>query len=91
MEVIADPIARREVYLRRLRLALNVCRSAGNAADIAKVVLISAEADKDETAFHQVLEDQIALAVEFAYPSLNWLVLADRDNVEKQGSPAVYS
>jgi hypothetical protein len=86
MKVIVDPIVRREVYLRRLRLALSACRSAGNGADVTKVVLISAEADKDETALRQVLESEIDLAVEFAGASLKRLVLTDRDNVHKQGS-----
>lgn len=89
LQVIADPIVRREVQLRRLKLALKVCRSAGNASDTLKVILIGADANKDEAVLRELLEEQTDLGVHFAWPTLRRLVLADRDSVEGQGSVLV--
>ncbi len=83
---IADPIVRREVQLRRLRLALAACRSAGNGPDILKVVLLSAEASSDEATLRSLLEKETDLSVRFARPSLVRLVLSDRDTYPEQGS-----
>ncbi len=83
---IADPIVRREVQLRRLRLALAACRSAGSGPDILKVVLLSAQAAKDEATLRNLLEKETDLSVRFARPSLVRLVLSDRDTYPEQGS-----
>ncbi|MEJ0040694.1 MAG: ABC transporter ATP-binding protein [Rhizomicrobium sp.] len=83
---ISDPIERREVQLRRLRLALGACRSAKSAPDTLKVVLLSAEAAKDEDALRELLEKETDLSVRFASASLFRLVLTDRDRYPKQGS-----
>lgn len=86
---IADPIVRREVQLRRLRLALAACRSAGGGPDALKVVLLSAEAAKDEATLRNLLEEETDLSVRFARPSLVRLVLSDRDTYPQQGSVLV--
>lgn len=86
VQVIADPIVRQEVALRRLRLALRVCRHAGSAVDTLQVLLISADANKEEEALRAVLEKDVDLAVHFAWQSLRRLVLADRDSAEHQGT-----
>jgi hypothetical protein len=83
---ISDPIVRREVQLRRLLLALSACRSAGNGPNILKVVLLSAEAAKDEATLRDLLEKETDLSVRFARPSLVRLVLTDKDTYSKQGS-----
>jgi hypothetical protein len=83
---IADPVERREVQLRRLRLALGACRSAKSAPDTIRVVLLSAEAAKDEDAFREMLERESDLSVRFASSSLFRLVLSDRDRYPRQGS-----
>lgn len=83
---IGDPIERREVQLRRLRLALGACRSAKSAVDTVKVVLLSAEAAKDEDSFRELLEQETDLSVRFASSSLVRLVLSDRDRYPKHGS-----
>lgn len=87
---IPDPIVRREVQLRRLRLALAACREENNAVDILKVILLSAEAAKDEAALRQLLEREAELSVRFASGSLLRLVLADRDTYPKQGPILVH-
>lgn len=83
---ISDPIIGREVQLRRLRLALAACRSAGSAPDTLKVIILSAEAAKDEDALRELLEHDTDLSVRFASASLFRLVLADQDRYAKQGS-----
>lgn len=87
---IADPIVQREVQVRRLRLALAACREENNAADILKVILLSAEAAKGEAALKHLLEREAELSVRFAGGSLLRLVLADRDTYPKQGSILVH-
>jgi hypothetical protein len=82
---IADPVVRREVQLRRLRLALGACRSANSPSDTVKVILLSAEAAKDEDALTELLEKEAELSVRFASGSLLRLVLSDRDSFPEQG------
>jgi len=82
---IADPIVRREIQLRRLRLAHAACRAAGNSAAIMKVVLLGAEASKDEAFLAEILDKHADLSTRFARPSLIRLVLSDADSARKQG------
>jgi hypothetical protein len=86
---IADPVVRREVQVRRLRLALAACRSAGAPADTMKVVLLSAEAAKDEAVLTEILRKEPDLAVRFARASLTRLVLANPKSAYRQGSVLV--
>jgi hypothetical protein len=83
---ISDPIVRREVQVRRLRLALSACHSAGNSVASLKVILLSAEASKGEDALTEILQKESDLAVRFARGSLLRLVLADPDNACHQGA-----
>jgi hypothetical protein len=82
---IADPIIRREVQLRRLRLAQSACRTAGNSVASMKVVLLSAEASKDEAFLADILSQHPDLSTRFARPSLVRLVLSDSDRTRSQG------
>jgi hypothetical protein len=81
---IADPIIRREVQLRRLRLAHAACRAAGNSAATMQVVLLGAEAAKDEAFLAEILDKHPDLSIRFARSSLVRLVLSDADNAKKQ-------
>lgn len=82
---IADPIIRREIQLRRLRLAQSACRFAGNSVASMKVVLLSAEASKDEAFLADILNQHPDLSTRFARPSLVRLVLSDSDRTKGQG------
>ncbi|MCU1251903.1 MAG: hypothetical protein JWQ49_4932 [Edaphobacter sp.] len=82
---IADPIVRREVQLRRLRLAHAACRAAGDSAATLKVVLLGAEASKDEAFLAELLDRHPDLSTRFARPSLVRLVLSDADSAKRQG------
>jgi hypothetical protein len=83
---ISDPIALRAVQLRRLRLALKACQSAGNPTDSLKVILLAAEATQGEAALIALLEKEADLAVNFARESVARLVLSDPDSAPKQGA-----
>lgn len=83
---IGDPIVRRQVQVRRLKLSLASCREAGSTTDALKTILISAEAERDDSTLNEVLEKELDLSVEFAGSSLRRTILLDRDRVEEHGS-----
>lgn len=82
---ITDPIVRRQVQVRRLKLSLAACRSAGNPVDALKIVLISAEAERDDTTLADILSKELDLSVDFGGPSLRRTILLDRDRVTQHG------
>ena len=82
---VADPVLRREAELQRLRLAIKVCRKAGNVARALRFVLIGAEGVKTETALHGLLVDNPDLAARFAPETARRLILSDADCVEDHG------
>lgn len=84
-KAIADPIVQREIQLRRLRLALSACRRAGDSIRSAKIVLLSAEASKDEAVMAEILDANPDLSSQFARSSLVRLVLTDPDKAKSQG------
>ncbi len=83
---IGDPIVRRQVQVRRLKLSLASCKEAGPTIDALKTILISAEAERDESTLNEVLEKELDLSVEFAGSSLRRAILLDRERVEEHGS-----
>lgn len=83
---IGDPILRRQVQIRRLKLSLAACRDVGSTTDALKTVLISAEAERDNSTLNEVLEQELDLSVEFAGSSLRRTILLDPDRIEDQGS-----
>ncbi len=83
---ISDPIVRRQVQVRRLKLSLAACREAGTTIDALKTVLISAEAERDDSTLNEVLENELDLSVEFAGSSLRRTILLDPERIELQGS-----
>lgn len=83
---IGDPIVRRQVQVRRLKLSLAACREAGSTTDALKTVLISAEAERDDSTLNEVLEKELDLTVEFAGSSLRRTIFLDPDRIEDHGS-----
>lgn len=83
---IGDPIVRRQVQVRRLKLSLAACREAGSMTNALKTVLISAEAERDDSTLNEVLEKELDLSVEFASSSLRRMILLDHDRVKEHGS-----
>ena len=55
---VVDSVLRREAELQRLRLAIKVCREAGDVARALRFVLIGAEGIKTETALRPALGSQ---------------------------------
>ena len=82
---VSDPVLRRQIQIRRHRTALSACRHAGSVADALKLILISAEAQKDENTLTELLEKELDLSTEFSGASLRRLVLLDRQRVAAHG------
>ena len=82
---VKDPVLRREAELRRLRLALKVCRNAGDIVRALRFVLIGAEGIKTETALRRLLAENPDLTARFAYEAAGRLILSDADHIEDHG------
>ena len=82
---VADPVLRREAELQRVRLAINVCREAGDTARALRFVLIGAEGIKTETALRRLLIDNPDLATRFARETTSRLILSDADQIANHG------
>jgi len=83
---IGDPILRRQVQVRRLKLSLAACRHAGSTQDALRTILISAEAERDDSTLADVLAKELDLSVEFGGSSLRRTILLDPDRVRDHGS-----
>lgn len=82
---VSDPVLRREAELQRLRLAIKVCREAGDVARALRFVLIGAEGIKTESAIREMLVSNPDLAARFAQETSGRLILSDPDHVEDHG------
>ncbi len=82
---VVDPVQRREAELQRLRLAMKVCREAGDPARALRFVLIGAEAVRAEAAVRDLLIENPDLAVRAAADTISRLVLADPERVSSHG------
>lgn len=83
---ISDPVVRRQIQVRRLKLSLATCQEAGTTTAALKTVLFSAEAEHDDSTLNEVLENELDLSVEFAGSSLRRTILLDPERIESQGS-----
>ncbi len=86
VSVIGDPIVRRQIQVRRLKLSLTACREMGSTIDALRTVLISAEAESDDSVLNKVLNENLDLSVEFAGSSLRRTILLDPARVGEHGS-----
>lgn len=84
--IISDPVQRREAELTRLRLAISVCRNAGDTARAMRFVLIGGEGLKTERALRELLKDNPDLAVRFAPETAGRLILTDPEQVGHHGA-----
>ena len=84
--IVTDPVQRREAELTRLRLAISVCRQAGDPARALRFVLIGGEGLKTERALRALLRENPDLAVRFARETASRLILTDPGQVGAQGA-----
>lgn len=84
--VISDPVKRREAELTRLRLAISVCREAGDVARAVRFVLIGGEGLKTERALRALLSENPDLAVRFAPDTAGRLILTDPEQIGFHGA-----
>lgn len=82
---IADPVLRREAELQRLRLAIKVCREAGDVPRALRFVLIGAEGLKTEAALRDLLVCNPDLAANFAQETAGRLILSDPELIQDHG------
>lgn len=82
---ILDPVLRREAQVQRLRLAIRVCREAGDIKRALRFVLIGAEGINTESALHDLLVNNPDMAANFAQETAGRLILADSGHVESHG------
>ena len=82
---IADPVVRRETQLQRFRIAMKVCREAGNVVDAVLTVLAGAEALRTDAAIRRTLIENPDLAAAFARDSLAQTILRDARSIESHG------
>jgi hypothetical protein len=82
---IGDPVLRREAQLQRLRIAMKVCREAGDTVDAMMTLLIGAEALKTDAAIRRMLIENPDLAAYFARDTSSRIVLRDPDEIENHG------
>lgn len=84
--IVADPVLRREAELTRLRLAISVCREAGDTARALRFVLIGGEGLKTERALRALLRNNPDLAVRFAADTAGRLILTDPREIGWHGA-----
>lgn len=84
--VMPDPVRRSETHLRRLRLAIKVCREAGEASRALRFVLQGAEASRRDATLRQLLTEDAELSARFARDTADRLVLTDPDEMAHWGS-----
>ena len=82
---VTDPVLRKEAEFQRLRLAIKVCREAGDTARALRFVLIGAEGVKTETVVRQLLSNNPDLAARFAPETARRLILSDADSIAHHG------
>ena len=82
---IGDPVLRREAQLQRLRIAMKVCRDAGNNVDAMLTLLTGAEALKTDAAIRRMLVENPDLAANFARDTSSRIVLRDPNEIENHG------
>ncbi|MBG3876431.1 hypothetical protein FVW20_05155 [Desulfovibrio oxamicus] len=83
---IKEPVLRREAELQRLRLAIKVCREAGDVVRAIRFILIGAEGLRTETALKDILAGNPDLTVRFAYETTRRLILSNPERIEAHGS-----
>lgn len=86
---VTDPILRREAEILRLRLAIKVCRDAGDVARALRFVLMGAEGIKTEDAIRDLLSSNPDMAARFAPQTAGRLILSD-GNLIKHHGPFLY-
>ena len=82
---VVDPVLRREAELQRVRLAIKVCREAGDVPRALRFVLIGGEGIKTEAALRRLLVENPDLATRFAPETTSRLILSDADQIANHG------
>lgn len=82
--VITDPVQQRDVQLQRLRIAMKVCREAGDQVHAAMTVLAGAEAVRTDATLMELLVEHPELAVRYASGKVSQ-ILRDPESLPQHG------
>ncbi len=85
LTAIDDPVLRRNVQLQRLRIAMKVCREAGNDVDAVLTLLRGAEALQTDDLIRRTLRENPDIAANFARNTYSAIILRDPDEIENHG------
>jgi hypothetical protein len=85
LSVIEDPILRREIQLKRLQIAMRVCRESGDNVNAIEIILKGAEALKTGSAIETICIENPDLAAQFARPTASRSILRDAKKIEHHG------
>jgi hypothetical protein len=84
-ESISDPILRRQVQLKRLKIAMKVSRESGDNVDAMLTLLIGAEALKTDAVIRKMIVENPDLAASFARDTSSRDILRDPTAIEHHG------
>ena len=84
-QAVTDPVLRRVAEVQRLRLAIRVCREAGEPARALRFVLIGAEGIKTDRSLRELLLNNPDMAAHFAHDPASWLILSDPRQIASYG------
>lgn len=82
---IADPVHRRDVEVKRLQLAVKVCRDTGNSVDSVLTLIRGARALKTDTSIRRLLIENSDLSVEYARDVAVRAVLRNPEEIKEHG------
>ena len=84
-KAIGDPVLRREAQLQRLRLAMKVCREAGDVVDMMLTLLIGAAALNTDAAIREMFINCPDLAANFARETASRMILRSAKDIGNHG------
>lgn len=85
LAVIRDPVLRRDVRLQRTRIAVRVCRDAGDLADALLTVVHGVSALSTDATLRNTLVEHPGLSTRFAEASVARTVLRQPDAIASHG------
>lgn len=83
---IRDSLLRREAEVQRLKLAISVCRQAGDDQRALRFVIVGAEGLKNEAALRELLLEHPDMAAAFAGETASRLLFGADSRIDNQGA-----
>lgn len=84
--IISDPVHKRDVEVKRLQMAVKVCREAGDTVESVLTLIRGARALKAETSITRLLTENADLAARYARDVAVRAILRDPSKIEYHGA-----